>query len=60
MTAPQRFEVGGKYNFSEYRSLLDALQTPSFIVADLATSVLLVALKCRRSLFSTIISNGTH
>lgn len=28
-------EVGGKNNFEDYRSLLDALITPSFIVADL-------------------------
>jgi predicted ATPase len=28
-------EVGGKGNFAEYRKLLDALRTPSFIVADL-------------------------
>jgi putative ATP-dependent endonuclease of the OLD family len=28
-------EVGGKGNFAEYRKLLDALRTPSFVVADL-------------------------
>ncbi len=28
-------EVGGKGNFAEYRKLLDALATPSFIIADL-------------------------
>jgi predicted ATP-dependent endonuclease of OLD family len=28
-------EVGGKGNFAEYRKLLEALHTPSFVVADL-------------------------
>jgi putative ATP-dependent endonuclease of the OLD family len=32
--AVEIIEVGGKGNFKEYRTLLDALATPSFIVAD--------------------------
>lgn len=45
-------EVGGKTNFDEYRSLLDALVTPSFIVAD-RDYLTLVGSEMVRALFIT-------
>ncbi len=44
-------EVGGKTNFDDYRSLLHALMTPSFIVADL-DYLTIVGSESVRSLFA--------
>ena len=45
-------EVGGKTNFDDYRSLLEALMTPSFVVADL-DYLTLVGSEVVRALFVT-------
>jgi putative ATP-dependent endonuclease of OLD family len=45
-------EVGGKTNFDDYRSLLEALITPAFVVADL-DYLTLVGSKDVRALFVT-------